>query len=403
MAADGFKTIDDIDVSGKRVLVRADLNVPIADGRVTDTARIERTLPTVNDLLAAGAGVIVISHLGRPKGKAVPGMSLRPVAAALAEALGRDVAFAADCVGPEAEDAAAAVAAGGVALLENLRFHAEEEANDPEFAGRLAELANVYVNDAFSCAHRAHASTEAIARLLPAAAGRLMAAELDALTRALEMPERPVAAIVGGAKISTKIGVLGHLAAKVDQMIIGGGMANTFLAAQGIDVGMSLCEHDMAAQAQDILARAMDAGCEIVLPIDAVVATELKEGAPSQTVPLDGVPADAMILDLGPASVADLRDRLRRCRTLVWNGPLGAFETKPFDAATNAVAREAAALTRAGKLLSVAGGGDTMAALANAGVGGGFTYVSSAGGAFLEWLEGRELPGVAALRRAAAG
>ncbi len=395
-----FKTIDDLDVEGKRVLVRCDLNVPMKDGRVTDATRIERSLPTIDDLLSAGAGVIVMSHFGRPKGQVVADMSLKPVAGALAEALGRDVAFAGDCVGEEAEKAAAAVSMGGVAMLENLRFHAEEEANDAAFAGKLAELGNVYVNDAFSCAHRAHASIEAIANLLPAAAGRLMQAELTALSGALENPERPVAALVGGAKISSKMTVLGHLVNKVDVLIIGGGMANTFLFAQGIDVGLSLCETAMADAARGIMDKAAEAGCEIVLPIDAVVAREFAEGANSETVLLDAIPADAMMLDVGPASVADLIGRLGQCKTLVWNGPLGAFEVKPFDAATNAVAREAAKLTAAGGLISVAGGGDTVAALANAGVRERFTYVSTAGGAFLEWLEGKELPGVAALSRA---
>jgi phosphoglycerate kinase len=395
-----FNTIDDLDVRGKRVLVRCDLNVPMKDGNITDATRIDRSLPTIRDLLAGGAGVIVMSHFGRPKGMVVQDMSLRPVADALAKRLGRDVAFAGDCIGDDAERAAQLASAGGVAMLENLRFHAEEEANDAAFAGKLAELGNIYVNDAFSCAHRAHASTEAIAKLLPSAAGRLMQAELVALGDALENPERPVAALVGGAKISSKMTVLGHLVSKVDMLIIGGGMANTFLYAQGIDVGKSLCEADMADDARGILTKAAEAGCEIVLPIDAVVAREFAEGAASETVLLDAIPADAMMLDVGPASVADLIGRIGHCKTLVWNGPLGAFEVKPFDTATNALASEAAKLTAAGSLLSVAGGGDTVAALANAGVQDQFTYVSTAGGAFLEWLEGKELPGVAALSRA---
>ena len=395
-----FNTIDDLDVRGKRVLVRCDLNVPMKDGNITDATRIDRSLPTIRDLLAGGAGVIVMSHFGRPKGMVVQDMSLRPVADVLAKRLGRDVAFAGDCIGDNAERAAQLASAGGVAMLENLRFHAEEEANDAAFAGKLAELGNIYVNDAFSCAHRAHASTEAIAKLLPSAAGRLMQAELVALGVALENPERPVAALVGGAKISSKMTVLGHLVSKVDMLIIGGGMANTFLYAQGIDVGKSLCEADMADDARGILTKAAEAGCEIVLPIDAVVAREFAEGAASETVLLDAIPADAMMLDVGPASVADLIGRLGHCKTLVWNGPLGAFEVKPFDTATNALASEAAKLTAAGSLLSVAGGGDTVAALANAGVQDQFTYVSTAGGAFLEWLEGKELPGVAALSRA---
>ena len=393
-----FKTIDDLDVQGKRVLVRCDMNVPMKNGNVTDATRIERSLPTIKDLLAAGAGVIIMSHFGRPKGQVVADMSLKPVAAALAKALGRDVAFAGDCIGDDAEKAAQLASGGGVAMLENLRFHPQEEANDAAFAGKLAELGNIYVNDAFSCAHRAHASTEAIAKMLPSAAGRLMQAELVALSDALENPERPVAALVGGAKISSKMTVLGHLVSKVDMVIIGGGMANTFLFAQGIDVGLSLCESDMADAAKGILDKAAEAGCEIVLPIDAVVAKEFAEGAASETVLLDAIPADAMILDVGPASIADLTARLSQCKTLVWNGPLGAFEVKPFDTATNAVAAEAAKLTAAGSLLSVAGGGDTVAALANAGVQDQFSYVSTAGGAFLEWLEGKELPGVAALK-----
>ena len=393
-----FNTIDDLDLAGKRVLVRADLNVPMHDGLVSDATRIDRSLPTIRDLQAKGAHVIVLSHFGRPKGQRNPEMSLKPVAAALEQHLGEDVVFGADCVG---EDAASAIAGadGKVVVLENLRFHGAEEKNDIAFAQKMADLADVYVNDAFSCAHRAHASTEAIARLLPAAAGRLMQAELDALGTALGNPERPVAALVGGAKISTKMDVLGHLASQVDQLIIGGGMANTFLFANGVDVGISLCEDDMADQAREIMAEATAAGCEIVLPVDATVAAAFEAGAPSETVPVDAVPADRMILDVGPASIDDLVQRLSRCRTVVWNGPLGAFEVSPFDAGTNAVAREAARLTGEGKLLSVAGGGDTVAALANAGVAEHFSYVSTAGGAFLEWLEGKTLPGVAALAR----
>jgi len=395
-----FKTIDDLDVAGKRVLVRADLNVPMKDGAVTDTTRIDRTVPTLAELTERGARVIVVSHLGRPKGKVVPEMSLAPVAAALGAAMGdRTVPFAGDCVGPEAEKVVSAMADGDIVMLENLRFHPEEEANDAVFAGRLAALADLYVSDAFSCSHRAHASTEAVARLVPSAAGRLMQAELEALEGALEKPEHPVAAVIGGAKISTKMDVLGNLAGKVDMMIIGGAMANTFLHAQGIDVGASLCERDMAQAARDILAAASAANCEIVLPEDAVVAREFKEGADSEAVPVGAVPADAMILDVGPASAASLSARLETCRTLLWNGPLGAFEISPFDAGTNVVARAAARLTGEGRLLSVAGGGDTVAALARAGVGEGFSYVSTAGGAFLEWLEGKVLPGVAVLRR----
>ena len=393
-----FKTIDDLDVAGKRVLVRADLNMPMKDGQIAEASRMEKTLPTLNDLLDRGAGVIVMSHMGRPGGQVVAELSLAPVARALAEALGRDVPFATNCIGPEAEKAVEAVAEGGVAMLENLRFHGEEEANDSVFAGKLAELGHLYVNDAFSCAHRAHASTEAIAHLLPSAAGRLMTAELDALTNALESPQHPVAAIVGGAKVSTKMAVLGHLVGRVDLMIIGGAMANTFLHAQGLDVGKSLCEPDMADAAKTIMAKGIESGCEVALPLDAVVAKECAEGVESETVLLDAIPADAMILDLGPATVADLSGKLKDCKTLIWNGPLGAFEIKPFDLATNALAREAAKLTADGGLLSIAGGGDTVAALVNAGVSDQFSYVSMAGGAFLEWLEGKELPGVAALK-----
>ena len=379
------------------MLVRVDLNVPMHDGRVTDTTRIERTLPTIRDLQAKGAQVIVLSHFGRPRGQRKLEMSLQPVAIALQTSLGQKVAFGADCIGADAVAAIASADNGEVVVLENLRFHAGEEANDGTFAQAIADLADAYVNDAFSCAHRAHASTEAIACLLPAAAGRLMQTELEALSGALGNPERPVAAVVGGAKISTKMDVLGNLVSKVDQLVIGGGMANTFLFASGVDVGKSLSETDMADQAQDIMAKAAAEGCEIILPVDAKVAQTFEAGASSQTVSVDSVPTDSMILDLGPASINDLVQRLGRCRTVVWNGPLGAFEISPFDAGTNAVARETARLTQDGFLLSVAGGGDTVAALANAGVVDHFSYVSTAGGAFLEWLEGKTLPGVAAL------
>jgi phosphoglycerate kinase len=392
-----FKTIDDMDLQGRRVLVRADLNVPMRDGNVSDTTRIDRTVPTLEDLIKKGAKVIVISHFGRPKGQRVPEMSLKPVAAALEKAAGRHVVFGSDCVGEAAEKAIAKAGPDDIVVLENLRYYAEEEKNDAAFSDKLAQLADVYVNDAFSCAHRAHASTEGIARRLPTAVGRLMQAELDALGRALEKPTHPVAAVVGGAKISTKMAVLGHLARKVDQLIIGGGMANTFLFAQGCDVGKSLCEKDMAEDARKIMEEAGAAGCEVVLPIDAVVAAEFAAGAANETVPVGSVPADKMILDVGPATVDDLKARLASCKTLVWNGPLGAFEISPFDLGTNAVAREAARLTAEGALVSVAGGGDTVAALANAGVVDAFSYVSTAGGAFLEWLEGQTLPGVAAL------
>jgi phosphoglycerate kinase len=394
-----IRTIDDLDVAGKRVLIRADLNVPMKDGRVTSTARIERTVPTVTELVERGARVIVMTHLGRPKGSVKPEFSVRPVAKALAEACGRPVTFAADCVGPEARKAVSAMGDGDIVMIENVRFHAEEEKNDAAFAKQLAALGDLYVSDAFACAHRAHASTEAVARLLPpAAAGRLMQAELEALESALESPKRPMAALIGGAKISTKLDVLGHLASRVDTLIIGGAMANTFLNAQGFNVGKSLCEHDMAETTRAILADTQSKNCEIVLPTDVVVAREFKEGTPCETVAVDAVPEDTMILDLGPASADDLNHRLDGCKTLLWNGPLGAFEIPPFDAATNAVARHAADLTDKGGLLTVAGGGDTVSALAHAGAGERFSYVSTAGGAFLEWLEGKTLPGVAVLR-----
>ncbi len=393
-----FKTLDDLDVSGKRVLVRADLNVPMKDGTVSDATRIERLVPTLSELAEKGARVTVASHFGRPKGKKVAEMSLKSLAGPLSEALGGvAVAFAEECIGEAAAQTVDGLEPGGFALLENLRFHAGEEANDPGFAAQLAANADIYVNDAFSCAHRAHASTHAVAGLLPAAAGRLMEAELAALAGALEDPQPPAAAIVGGAKISTKLDLLGNLCQRLDVLAIGGAMANTFLHAQGVDVGTSLCEHDMAETARTILDTARKAGCEIVLPVDAVVAGELAPGVATHTVNIKDVPAEAMILDIGPRSAADLADRLETCKSLVWNGPLGAFETPPFDTGTNTVAEAAARLTRAGKLVSVAGGGDTVAALSHAGVEQDFTYISTAGGAFLEWLEGKELPGVAAL------
>jgi phosphoglycerate kinase len=396
----GFPTLDDLELSGKRVLLRVDLNVPMHDGKVTDATRIERLVPTIRELSDKGAKVVLMSHFGRPKGKPDPALSLRPLVPALAAALdGGPVAFAEDCVGPQAEAAVARLRNGEILLLENLRFHAEEEKNDPAFARRLAALGDVYVNDAFSAAHRAHASTEGLAHLLPHAAGRLMQAELEALSKALDAPTRPVAALVGGAKVSTKLDLLNFILAKVEVLIIGGAMANTLLFAAGKQVGKSLCEREMADVAREILAKAKGAGCELVLPVDAVVAREFKANAATEIVAIERVPADAMILDVGPASVAAIGRRLAECRTLVWNGPLGAFETPPFDAGTVAVARRAAELTKSGKLLGVAGGGDTVAALAHAGVEAEFTYVSTAGGAFLEWLEGRELPGVAALRR----
>jgi phosphoglycerate kinase len=392
-----FRTLDDLDPKGKRVLLRADLNVPMKDGKIGDATRIERLAPTIRELAERGARVVVMSHFGRPKGKPEAAYSLRPLVAPLAEAIGRPVAFAEDCVGPAAERAVAALKPGEVALLENLRFHAEEEKNDPGFAKQLAALGDLYVDDAFSAAHRAHASTEALAHLLPAAAGRLMQAELDALGAALETPKRPVAALIGGAKVSTKLDLLTFITGKVDVLIIGGAMANTLLSAQGVAVGKSLCERDMADTARRIIEQAKQAGCDLVLPVDGVVAREFKAGAPSDTVAIDRVPPDAMILDIGPRTVQAIAERLAQCKTLVWNGPVGAFETAPFDAGTTALAKRVAALTREGKLLSVAGGGDTVAALAHAGVLDELSYVSTAGGAFLEWLEGRTLPGVAAL------
>lgn len=394
-----FNTIDDLTVAGKRVLVRGDLNVPLKDGKVSDATRIERLLPTLRELIAKGARVVVLSHFGRPKGKVVPEMSLAPVADALSRALGRPVAFVRDCVGDAARKVVDGLGDGEVALLENLRFHAGEEKNDPAFARELASLGDAYVNDGFSVSHRAHASTEAIARLLPSAAGRNMQAELEALEAALGSPKRPVLAIVGGAKISTKLDVLGNLIERVDALVIGGAMANTFLHALGTDVGKSLCEADLADTARAIMAKADSAGCEIVLPSDVAVAAKLEAGAAAETVRIAAVPPDKMILDIGPDSAAALAKRLEDTRTLLWNGPLGAFEFPPFDRSTIAVAKAAAKCTRAGNLISVAGGGDTVAALRQADVAEDFTYVSTAGGAFLEWLEGRELPGVAALRK----
>ena len=393
-----FKTIDDLDVSGKKVFVRADLNVPMRDGAVTDATRLERLAPTLTELADKGAVVIVASHFGRPKGERNPDMSLAPLAGPLSGVLGgRNVAFADDCIGPVARKVVDAAKGGEIVLLENLRYHAGEEANDPGFAKDLAALADLYVNDAFSAAHRAHASTAALAGLLPNAAGRLMQAELEALDSALGNPERPVGAIVGGAKISTKLDLLGNLVEKVDMLAIGGAMANTFLHALGTDVGKSLCEHDMADTALQILGRADEAGCQVVLPSDAVVSAEFAEGAPSQVVPTTAIPADMMMLDVGPGSANALAARLSDLKTLVWNGPLGAFEIPPFDAGTVMVAKVAADLTRSGALKTVAGGGDTVAALAAAEVLDDFSYVSTAGGAFLEWLEGKELPGVKAL------
>ncbi len=392
-----FKTLDDIDVAGKAVLVRADLNLPMIDGKIGDATRLERLVPTLTELCDKGAKVVVMSHFGRPKGAFDASLSLGPVAGELARVLGRPVAFATDCIGEAAARITGGLKAGEVALLENLRFHPGEEANDQAFAAQLAALGEIYVDDAFSVAHRAHASVDALARLLPSVAGRLMQAEIEALTAALENPVRPVVAIVGGAKISTKIDLLSNICKKVDCLVIGGAMANTFLAARGLDIGASLSEDDMTGIASGIVANADDTGTEILLPSDAVVAGEFKAGASFDIVTVDQVPTDAMILDIGPASAEAVIERINRAQTLIWNGPLGAFEVPPFDGATNLVALAAAARTQAYGLLSIAGGGDTMAALIHAGVADDFSYISSAGGAFLEWLEGKELPGVAAL------
>lgn len=389
-----WKTLDDMDLDGKRVLVRVDINVPMENGEVTDMTRIERIADTVYDIQDAGGKVILMAHYGRPKGKVVEEMSLIHIAPFVAEELGVPVTFA----DSDYRDAVKEMEGEEILLLENLRFNPGEEANDMAFAKRLATLCDVYVNDAFSAAHRAHASTHAIATLRPACAGRLMAQELKALEKALGTPKRPVVAVVGGAKVSTKLDLLGNLVGKVDHLAIGGGMANTFLAAQGIDVGKSLCEHDLADTARKILGKAEAAGCEIILPRDIVVAREFKAGADNETVAPDACPADAMILDAGPLTVAYIEQVLKNAKTLIWNGPLGAFEIEPFNAATNAAAQAAAKLTRSGKLVSVAGGGDTVAALNQAEAADKFTYISTAGGAFLEWMEGKELPGVAALQ-----
>ncbi|MGQ0610923.1 MAG: phosphoglycerate kinase [Paracoccaceae bacterium] len=388
-----WKTIEDMDLRGKTVLTRVDINVPMEAGRVTDTTRIDKIVPTVADILARGGRVVLLAHFGRPKGKVVPEMSLRHVQPALEAALGRAVTF----MERPSRAAIDALAADAVVLVENTRFTDMEEANDPQMAAFLAGLGDVFCNDAFSAAHRAHASTTGVARLLPSFAGRLMAEELAALEAALGRPARPVVAVVGGAKVSTKLDLLGNLVGKVDHLVIGGGMANTFLVAQGVEVGKSLAEREMAETARDILGKAGAAGCTIHLPVDIVVAREFRAGAESQTLPVDECPADAMILDAGPQTVAALGELFGRCRTLIWNGPLGAFEIAPFNAATDAAARAAAALTRAGRLISVAGGGDTVAALNQAGAAADFTFISTAGGAFLEWMEGKELPGVAAL------
>ena len=389
-----WKSLDDMNLSGKVVLTRVDINVPVENGKVTDATRIERIKPTVDAIVAAGGTPVLLAHFGRPKGKVVPEMSLGLIKDAVVEVLQRAVLFADKNYG----ELLGTLAPGEVMLCENLRFNPGEEANDEGFARRLASLGDVYCNDAFSAAHRAHASTEALARLLPSCAGRLMAEELGALEKALGAPERPVVAVVGGAKVSTKLELLGNLIEKVDTIVIGGGMANTFLAAQGLDVGKSLCEHDLADTAREIMAKAKEQNCALVLPTDVVVSAEFKAGADNQTVPADACPADMMILDAGPASVAGVAEVLEAAKTLVWNGPLGAFEIPPFNAATDAAALHAAELSKSGALISVAGGGDTVAALNGSGAAEDFTYISTAGGAFLEWMEGKTLPGVAALQ-----
>jgi phosphoglycerate kinase len=392
-----FRTLDEADLRGERVLLRVDLNVPMEDGKVSDLTRLERAAPTITEIADKGGKVILLSHFGRPKER-TPADSLKPVADALACVLNRPVGFAQDCIGPAAAAAVNAMKSGDIVCLENTRFHRGEEKNDPVFTDALAALGDIWVNDAFSAAHRAHASTEGLGHKLPAYAGRNMQAELDALTRALESPQRPVAAIVGGAKVSTKLDLLGNLVSKVNTLIIGGGMANTFLAAQGRMVGKSLCERDLAATARETLAKAEAGNCEIVLPVDAVVTKEFKAHAPWRVTPIDAVAADEMILDIGPRTIEHVVSVLARTKTLVWNGPFGAFEMEPFDNGTVEVAEAAAELTQAGKLASIAGGGDTVAALNAAGAGKRFTYVSTAGGAFLEWMEGKALPGVEVLR-----
>lgn len=394
-----FRTLDDADLAAKRVLVRVDLNVPMEDGKVSDTTRIDRILPTIREIADKGGKVVLLAHFGRPKGRDDKN-SLRQVVPALTQALGRPVTFVEDCIGDDVAKALTAARNGDVLLLENTRFHAGDEKNDPEFVKALAANGDLYVNDAFSAAHRAHASTEGLAHVLPAYAGRTMQAELEALSAGLDNPARPVMAIVGGAKVSTKLELLGNLVKKVDVLAIGGGMANTFLAARGVDVGKSLCEHDLVGTAREIEEKAKAAGCEIVLPVDALVAREFKAHPSYRVVPVGGVEADEMILDAGPLSIAEVVLRLEKIKTLVWNGPFGAFELPPFDTATVAVAKAAAKRVKAGELVAVAGGGDTVAAMNHAGVADDLSYVSTAGGAFLEWMEGKALPGVEALRKA---
>ncbi|MDR6631495.1 phosphoglycerate kinase [Phyllobacterium sp. 1468] len=394
-----FKTLDDAEVSGKRVLVRVDLNVPVANGEVTDATRIERVAPTILELSKKGAKVILMAHFGRPKDGPTPEFSLKPIAQAVSKVIGHSVQFAEDSVGDKAAAAVATLKNGDILLLENTRFHKGEEKNDQAYVEALAAHGDIYVNDAFSAAHRAHASTEGLARVLPAYAGRTMEAELQALEKGLGNPKRPVVAIVGGAKVSSKLDLLGNLVQKVDALVIGGGMANTFLAAQGVNVGKSLCEHDLAGTAREIMAKANAANCTIILPVDAIVAWHFEANAPFHAYGLDAIPDDGMILDVGPQSIERIKAAIDDASTLVWNGPLGAFELHPFDRATVAAARHVAERTKTGHLVSVAGGGDTVAALNHAGVADDFSYVSTAGGAFLEWMEGKPLPGVDALTK----
>lgn len=394
-----FKTLDDADVAGKRVLLRVDLNVPVANGHVTDATRIERVAPTILELSKKGAKVILLAHFGRPKDGPTPEFSLKPIAHAVAKVIGQNVHFAEDSIGAKAAEAVAKLGNGDILLLENTRFHKGEEKNDPAYVKALAANGDIYVNDAFSAAHRAHASTEGLAHVLPAYAGRTMQAELEALESGLGNPKRPVVAVVGGAKVSSKLDLLGNLVEKVDALVIGGGMANTFLAAQGVKVGKSLCEHDLADTAREIMAKAQAANCTIILPVDAIVAWHFEANAPFHAYGLDAIPEDGMILDVGPQSIERIKGAIDDAATLVWNGPLGAFELTPFDKATVAAARHVAERTRSGHLVSVAGGGDTVAALNHAGIADDLTYVSTAGGAFLEWMEGKPLPGVDVLKR----
>ncbi|WP_417277838.1 phosphoglycerate kinase [Celeribacter sp.] len=392
-----WKTLDDMELAGKVVLTRVDINVPVADGKVTDATRIERIKPTIDDILEKGGKPVLLAHFGRPKGQVVPEMSLGLIKDAVSDVLGVPVKFASDCIGGPAKEGVGELGEGEVLLLENTRFHEGETKNDGQFAASLAALGDVYVNDAFSAAHRAHGSTEGVAKLLPSCAGRLMQAELSALETALATPERPVVAVVGGAKVSTKLDLLGNLVRKVDYLVIGGGMANTFLAAEGVDVGKSLCEHDLADTAREIIKKADEAGCEIVLPVDVVIAREFKAHAENEVVPVTECPADAMIFDAGPKSVERISEIIEGAKTLIMNGPLGVFELEPFGKGTFAMIEKIAEQTKAGALVSVAGGGDTVASINASGHGEDFTYISTAGGAFLEWMEGKELPGVVAL------